>query len=190
MRFVTPSVSWAKLATDALGQGIRIGAFTDERDRTVNLLLATYTQYLPVRTSERLHVSRRAHVRRVCAGQQGLTGPIGLVTCPLVSPRVGWPGLHATMPLATFVATSSGSRSSHARRRRRRLRSATAETRADRLGLVPGTRVDVTPYGDGLHIAPGGRTARLVKKSGKLVAVSDTVVNDDDVFALIDVGRR
>ena len=60
----------------------------------------------------------------------------------------------------------------------------------DRLGLIPGTRVEVSQYGDGLHIAPGGRTARLVRRSGKLLAVSDTVVTDDDVFALIDAGRR
>lgn len=60
----------------------------------------------------------------------------------------------------------------------------------DRLGLTPGSRVDVSQYGDGLHVAPGGRTARLERKSGKLVAVSDTVVTDDDVFAVIDAGRR
>lgn len=60
----------------------------------------------------------------------------------------------------------------------------------DKLALVPGSIVDVSEYGDGLHIAPGGRTARLVKRQGKLVAVSDTVVTDDDVFALIDAGRR
>ena len=40
------------------------------------------------------------------------------------------------------------------------------------------------------QVAPGGRTARLERKSGKLVAVSDTVVTDDDVFAVIDAGRR
>ncbi len=60
----------------------------------------------------------------------------------------------------------------------------------DRLGLVPGSTVDVSEYGDGLHLAPGGRTARLVRRSGKLVAVSTTTVSDEDVLALIDVGRR
>ena len=60
----------------------------------------------------------------------------------------------------------------------------------DRLGLVPGSTVDVSEYGDGLHLAPGRRTARLVRRSGKLVAVSTTTVSDEDVFALIAAGRR
>ena len=60
----------------------------------------------------------------------------------------------------------------------------------DRLALIPGSVVDVSEYGDGLHIAPGGRTARLVKRQGKLVAESDTVVTDDDIFSLLDAGRR
>jgi AbrB family looped-hinge helix DNA binding protein len=60
----------------------------------------------------------------------------------------------------------------------------------DRLGLVPGTIVDVSLYGDGLHVAPGGRTARLVEREGELVAVSDTAIDDDDVFGLIDSIRR
>jgi AbrB family looped-hinge helix DNA binding protein len=60
----------------------------------------------------------------------------------------------------------------------------------DRLGLVPGTTVDVSAYGDGLHIAPVGRTARLEKRDGRLVAVSDTVVTDDDVFQALDGIRR
>jgi AbrB family looped-hinge helix DNA binding protein len=60
----------------------------------------------------------------------------------------------------------------------------------DRLGLAPGTTVDVSAYGDGLHIAPVGRTARLEKRDGRLVAVSDTVVTDDDVFQALDGIRR
>lgn len=60
----------------------------------------------------------------------------------------------------------------------------------DRLRLVPGTKVDVSEYGDGLHIAPAGRTARLEERDGYLVAVADTPITDDDVFALIDAGRR
>jgi len=31
----------------------------------------------------------------------------------------------------------------------------------DRLRLLPGTKVDASEYGDGLRIAPVGRTARL-----------------------------
>jgi AbrB family looped-hinge helix DNA binding protein len=60
----------------------------------------------------------------------------------------------------------------------------------DRLGLTPGTIVDVSVYGDGLHIAPGGRTARPERHDGVLVAVSDTVISDDDVNDIVDSIRR
>jgi AbrB family looped-hinge helix DNA binding protein len=60
----------------------------------------------------------------------------------------------------------------------------------DRLRLKPGTKVDVSEYGDGLHLAPVGRTARLAEKDGRLVAVAETRVTDDDVLGLIDAGRR
>jgi AbrB family looped-hinge helix DNA binding protein len=60
----------------------------------------------------------------------------------------------------------------------------------DRLRLTPGTKVDVSEYGAGLQITPLGRTARLEDRDGRLVAVADTPVTDDDVFALIDAGRR
>lgn len=60
----------------------------------------------------------------------------------------------------------------------------------DRLHLAAGTKVDVSEYGDGLHIAPVSRTARLEERPGGLVAVSDTVVTDEDVLGLIDAGRR
>ena len=51
----------------------------------------------------------------------------------------------------------------------------------DRLRLMPGTKVDVTEYGDGLDVAPVSRTARLEVIDGRLVAVSDTPVTDDDI---------
>lgn len=60
----------------------------------------------------------------------------------------------------------------------------------DRLRLTPGTKVDVTEYGNGLQIVPGGRTARLVERDGRLVAEAETPVTDDDVLALVDAGRR
>lgn len=60
----------------------------------------------------------------------------------------------------------------------------------DRLHLVAGTKVDVSEYGDGLHIAPVGRTARIERRDGRLVAVAETPVTDDDVLALIDASRR
>jgi AbrB family looped-hinge helix DNA binding protein len=60
----------------------------------------------------------------------------------------------------------------------------------DALGLLPGTKVDITPYGAGAQLVPAGRTARLVEEDGVLVAASDTPVDDDMVFALIDSGRK
>lgn len=59
------------------------------------------------------------------------------------------------------------------------------------LGLRAGTTVDVSHYGAGLQILPVGRTARLeAVDDGSLVAVSDTPVDDEVVFGLIDSGRR
>ncbi len=60
----------------------------------------------------------------------------------------------------------------------------------DALGLVPGSTVDLSPYGAGLQLVPAGRTARLVDESGALVATGQTRIGDDEVFALIDSGRR
>lgn len=60
----------------------------------------------------------------------------------------------------------------------------------DRLRLTPGTKVDVSDYGDGLHITPVSRTARIEERDGRLVAVASTPVTDDDVLALVDAGRR
>ena len=60
----------------------------------------------------------------------------------------------------------------------------------DELGLTTGSEVDISRYGDGLQLTPGGRTARLVRRDGVLVATGDSVVSDDDVFRLIDEGRR
>lgn len=60
----------------------------------------------------------------------------------------------------------------------------------DALGLVPGTKIDVSSYGAGLQLVPAGRTARLVDEDGTLVAASETPVNDDVLFGLIDTGRR
>jgi len=58
------------------------------------------------------------------------------------------------------------------------------------LGLRDGGEVDVSIYGGGLQIVPGGRTARIVEVDGQLVAESDTVVTDEMIFGLIDSLRR
>ena len=60
----------------------------------------------------------------------------------------------------------------------------------DALGLAPGSTLDISRYGAGLQLVPSGRTARLVDESGVLVATGDTEIGDDDLFALIDAGRR
>ncbi len=60
----------------------------------------------------------------------------------------------------------------------------------DRLRLSPGTKVDVSEYGDGLHVTAVSRTARLEERAGRLVAVADTPITDDDVLGLLDAGRR
>ena len=60
----------------------------------------------------------------------------------------------------------------------------------DALGLLPGTKVDITPYGAGAQLVPAGRPARLIEEDGVLVAAGDTPVDDDAVFALIDAGRK
>ena len=60
----------------------------------------------------------------------------------------------------------------------------------DALGLAPGSELDISRYGAGLQLVPAGRTARLVDEGGRLVATGTTSIDDDDVFGLIDSGRR
>ena len=60
----------------------------------------------------------------------------------------------------------------------------------DALGLLPGTRVDISAYGAGVQIVPAGRTARLIEEDGALVAAGETPVDDDVLFALLDAGRK
>lgn len=60
----------------------------------------------------------------------------------------------------------------------------------DALGLRAGSTVDISRYGSGLQLIPGGRTARLVEEAGVLVATGNATIDDDVVFGLIDSGRR
>jgi AbrB family looped-hinge helix DNA binding protein len=61
----------------------------------------------------------------------------------------------------------------------------------DALGLTPGTTVDISPYGSGVQITPGGRTARLERDpDGRLVSRGETVVTDEVMYALLESGRR
>ncbi|MDR3361057.1 MAG: AbrB/MazE/SpoVT family DNA-binding domain-containing protein [Bifidobacteriaceae bacterium] len=58
------------------------------------------------------------------------------------------------------------------------------------LGLLPGTEVDISQYGRGIQIIPGGRAARLIEEGGRLVVRGETPLDDETMFALIDAGRR
>jgi AbrB family looped-hinge helix DNA binding protein len=58
------------------------------------------------------------------------------------------------------------------------------------LGMPNGGEVDISIYGAGLQIVPGGRTARAVKVDGRLVADSDTVITDEVIFGLTESMRR
>lgn len=60
----------------------------------------------------------------------------------------------------------------------------------DRLGLTPGSTVDISPYGAGLQMVAVSRTARIRTSRGVTVAESDLVITDDDVFAILDADRR
>ena len=61
----------------------------------------------------------------------------------------------------------------------------------DSTGPLPGPQAGAAARGGGVRLAPGGRAARLERDAhGRLVAVSDAVVTDDALFALIDAGRR
>jgi hypothetical protein len=58
----------------------------------------------------------------------------------------------------------------------------------DALGLSPGSTVEISRYGAGLQLLPMRRTAPAGRRVRVLVASGDTVIDDADVFALIDSG--
>ncbi len=60
----------------------------------------------------------------------------------------------------------------------------------DELGLTPGSTIDISRYGAGLALVPGGRTATIVERDGHLVAESQTVVTDEMMYAMMDAGRK
>ncbi|MGH8962281.1 MAG: AbrB/MazE/SpoVT family DNA-binding domain-containing protein [Jatrophihabitantaceae bacterium] len=60
----------------------------------------------------------------------------------------------------------------------------------DALGLSSGGSVDISFYGAGLQVVPLSRTARLTKLGRTLVADSQTPIDDETIFDLIDSGRR
>lgn len=60
----------------------------------------------------------------------------------------------------------------------------------DQLGLDAGTPVDISLYGNGLQITPGGRKATLKIVDGKPVATSEARFDDDLMYALMDSVRK
>ena len=60
----------------------------------------------------------------------------------------------------------------------------------DSLGLTPGSKVDISRYGEGLTLVPVGRAGRVVDEDGVRVVTGETKIDDDAVFGLIDQGRR
>ena len=60
----------------------------------------------------------------------------------------------------------------------------------DALGLVAGSTLDLSRHGAGLHLVPGGRTARLVVEDGVRVVDGTARLDDEVLFGLIDDGRR
>ena len=59
------------------------------------------------------------------------------------------------------------------------------------LGLAPGSKVDISRYGTGVQVTPGGRTARMERDAdGRLVSRGETQVSDDVMYTLLDAGRR
>ena len=55
----------------------------------------------------------------------------------------------------------------------------------DLLDQSPGVVVDLSSYGAGLTLTPGGRTARLTDEAGVTVVAGGAVIDDNDVIATI-----
>jgi AbrB family looped-hinge helix DNA binding protein len=69
-------------------------------------------------------------------------------------------------------------------------RSAVPKPLREVVGLEAGSTVEISRYGAGLQLLPAGRTARLIRESGELVATGETMIDEEVVFGLIDGGRR
>lgn len=61
----------------------------------------------------------------------------------------------------------------------------------DELGLEAGVKLEVSRHGDILFLVRGGGASRVGRnRYGRLVATGGDVVTDDEIFALLDSGRR
>lgn len=60
----------------------------------------------------------------------------------------------------------------------------------EELGLTPGSTVDISRYGFGLQVVPGGRSGHLEVVDGRLVLTGEGEIDNEDVLRLVDAGRR
>jgi AbrB family looped-hinge helix DNA binding protein len=58
------------------------------------------------------------------------------------------------------------------------------------LGLQPGVAINLSMYGDGLHLAPNGRGGNVRQSNGRTVISGEGTFSDEMMFALIDSGRK
>jgi len=60
----------------------------------------------------------------------------------------------------------------------------------EKFGITPGSKVDISEYGNGMHIAPHGRSARiLTDRYGRKVIESDSSITQDLLYKMIDEDR-
>lgn len=64
------------------------------------------------------------------------------------------------------------------------------ESLRDELGLTPGSTVDISRYGSGLQVVPGGRSGHLEEVDGRLGLTGDGQIDNEDVLRLLEAGRR
>ncbi len=60
----------------------------------------------------------------------------------------------------------------------------------DELGLEGGSTVDISRYGAGLQLIAGERSAAFIDEDGLPVVTGSTTLTDQQLFAIIDAGRR
>jgi hypothetical protein len=60
----------------------------------------------------------------------------------------------------------------------------------DKFGITPGTKIDISEYGSGLHLAPGGRAAKIVEDGlGWKVIETDHSFTQQALYRMIDEDR-
>ena len=61
----------------------------------------------------------------------------------------------------------------------------------DALGIKAGSTVDISWYGTGLQLTPGGRGGHFVEEDGiSVLAATGEPLTDEMMYALIEEGRR